>query len=84
MLFIQTIDPSVMKVGPTTNDIGSRYGIRSLGDGKTAKGPGNGVQGAERTYFRRVAYGPRSSQKDPNAHVANMQRDGVGLLSSDA
>ena len=43
-----------------------------------------GSRFADRTFFRRVASGTRSAPKDPNARVANVRRDAVGLLSSDA
>lgn len=35
-------------------------------------------------FFRYVASGLRSSRKNPNAWVVNVQRDAVVLLSSDA
>lgn len=43
-----------------------------------------GYRCADRTFFRRVASGPRFAAQDPNAQVASLQRDAVSLLPSDA
>jgi hypothetical protein len=75
-----------VEVGRSTKGIGSLSGIRSSGKGnETAARPVNGARvGAEEPYFRLVASGPRFSSSDPDARVANVQRDAVGLMSSDA
>ena len=79
-------DPGVVEVRTLTQGIGSLGGIWSSGrGGEIAARPVNGARvGAEIPFFRLVASGPRFSSSDPSARVASVQRDPVGLLSSDA